>query len=130
MPNTLTIDRFEEWLRRYGAAWEARDPQAAAEIFSPEGAEYYWTPLEPPKCGLQEIAQAWGEATSRQQNIRFSFNILTVSGRIGIARWQAALARVGSGQQAQLDGILVAEFDDSSRCRVFREWWHSTYPPY
>jgi len=130
MSDTLTLDRFEEWLRRYKAAWEARDPKAAAEIFSPEGAEYYWTPLEPPKSGLKEIAQAWSDATGRQRDVRFSFNILTVSGRIGIARWQASLTRAESGQQAQLDGILLAEFDDSSRCRVFREWWHSTYPPY
>ena len=130
MPHTLTKGQFGEWLRRYKAAWEARDAQAAAEIFSSEGAEYYWTPLEPPKRGLKEIAQAWSEATGRQRDVRFSFNILTVSGSLGIARWQASLTRAESGQPAQLDGILLAEFADSSHCRVFREWWHSTYPPY
>jgi hypothetical protein len=130
MANALTTDQFEEWLRRYKAAWEARDAQAAAAIFSLEGAEYYWTPLEPPKRGLTEIAQAWSEATGRQRDVRFSFNILTVNGRTGIARWQASLTRAESGQPAQLDGILLAELDDSVRCRVFREWWHSTYPPY
>ena len=34
MPHTLTKDQFEEWLRRYKAAWEARDAQAAEKISS------------------------------------------------------------------------------------------------
>src|SRR5262245_2371306 len=122
--STLTKADFEDWLGRYGAAWESRDPKAAARLFA-EDAEYYWTPFGEPKRGPGGIAGAWAEATSRQRDVRFSFRILAMSGGIGIATWHTRLVRASTGREVEIDGILAAEFDDSGRCRVFREWWHS-----
>ncbi len=122
---TLVRERFQEWLRDYGNAWERRDPEAAAALFS-DDALYYWTPFDEPKKGREGIATAWREATSRQRNVRFSYDVLAVIGETGIARWQASLERRWTGRPVELDGILVAEFDSEARCRVFREWWHST----
>ena len=121
----MTKDDFEEWLRRYGEAWENRDPKAAAALFT-EHAEYYWTPFREPKCGPREIEVAWAEATSRQRDVRFSFQIVATSGGLGIATWHTQLVRAATGREIEIDGILVTDFDDSGRCRVFREWWHST----
>ncbi len=120
----LTRDAFESWLRRYGAAWEARDPEAAAALFTAD-ARYHWTPFQEPKRGPAEIAAAWGEATSRQRNVRFAFEILAIEGATGIAHWHTHLERA-SGHRVELDGTLLAELDDNLRCRLFREWWHSS----
>ena len=120
----MTTADFEDWLRRYGAAWESRDAKAAAGLFT-EDAEYYWTPFGEPKRGHQGIQVAWTEATSRQRDVRFSFRILASSGDRGIATWHTRLVRATSDREIEIDGILVAEFGDSGRCRVFREWWHS-----
>ena len=123
----MTEIDFEDWLRRYGEAWERRDPQAAAGLFT-EHAEYYWTPFGEPKRGPRGIEIAWAEATSWQRDVHFSFQILACSGGLGIASWHTRLVRVATGREIEIDGILVAEFDDFGRCRIFREWWHSTDP--
>ena len=51
----LTPREFDAWLRGYKSAWEQRDPQAAAALFT-DDAEYYWTPFDPPHRGKDGIA--------------------------------------------------------------------------
>jgi ketosteroid isomerase-like protein len=116
---------FARWLRRYGDAWEKRDAKAAIALFT-EDAEYYWVPFGEPIRGHGGIEGAWNGATAEQRDIRFSFEILAAPGNSGIARWHTKLVRPATGALVELDGMLVAEFDDSRRCRAFREWWHST----
>lgn len=125
MSKDLSRKKFEEWLRRYGDAWEQRDPQAAAALFA-EDARYYWTPFQQPKIGPEGIAAAWHEATSGQRNVHFSFEVVGVAGATGIARWHTALERLTTTREVELDGVLLCEFVGQMRCRVFREWWHST----
>ena len=122
---TLARERFQEWLRDYGDAWEKRDPEAAAALFS-DDALYYWTPFEEPKRGKEEIATAWRKATSCQRNVKFLYDVLAVIGTTGIARWHASFERNSTARPVELDGTLMAEFAGDSRCRVFREWWQST----
>ena len=125
MSDGLAEADFQEWLTRYGQAWETRDAKAAAALFA-DDAEYYWTPFGQPRRGPGEIESAWQGATSRQRNVRFSFQILAISDRTGIARWHTRLERAATGREIDIDGVLTAELDGSGRCRVFREWWHST----
>lgn len=115
---------FEDWMRAYGQAWEAGDPDAAALLFTVDAA-YHETPFDEPMVGTQAIHRYWLEgAKQAQKNVRFSFAILGTAGRTGISMWRASFERVPSGKSVQLDGILTAEFDPSGRCQVFREWWH------
>ena len=120
----MNHESFHHWLTAYGRAWENHDPESAAELFTPN-ALYYWTPFDPPKKGRQGIIEAWRQATSRQEDIRFMFEILSIDGNSGLAHWSAILIRKTSGQHVRLDGILRAEFDESDLCCEFREWWHS-----
>jgi ketosteroid isomerase-like protein len=115
---------FEDWLRRYGYAWESRDPEAAAALFT-DDAKYHWTPFGDPKLGPAGIAAAWREATSRQIEVRFNCEVLAVEGATGIAHWHTRLTRPASGKRVEIDGILLAELEPSGKCRLFREWWHS-----
>jgi hypothetical protein len=114
---------FSEWLEHYRQAWENRDPQAAARLFSRQ-ATYQETPFDVPMQGEAEIVEYWSEVPRSQQAIQFSWQVLAVSGQTGIAHWQARFWRVPDGPQVHLDGVLVAEFDPEGLCRVFREWWH------
>lgn len=124
----LAVEAFRSWLERYGAAWEDRDPAAAAALFT-EDARYHWTPFGEPKVGPEGIAAAWREATSRQRGVRVELEVLAVAGRTGLARWHTRFERPSTGRAVELDGVLLAELDADLRCRLFREWWHSTEPP-
>jgi uncharacterized protein (TIGR02246 family) len=120
----LTPRDFEAWLRGYETAWEKRDPQAAAELFTAD-AEYHWTPFDTPQRGRAEIAAVWDKAVSQQRDIDFRYEILAVNGANGIARWHTKLTAVPANTPVELDGILVATFGSSRQCQVFREWWHT-----
>lgn len=119
----LDTRTFDAWLKRYGEAWEGRDPAAAAKLFTPDAA-YHWTPHDPPQRGPEQIAQAWDGAVSRQSDIRFTYEVLAVTGSTGIAHWHARFKAVPGGETVNIDGMLTAELDGTQRCRVFREWWH------
>jgi len=125
----LTRDAFETWLQGYRAAWENRDAQAAASLFS-SGAQYYWTPFDPPQRGRDEIAAVWQGAVTQQRDIHMTFEVLAVEGSRGIARWHSNFTSAPSSEPVQLDGVLSAEFDTPKHCRVFREWWHQANKPY
>jgi hypothetical protein len=123
----LTPRDFDAWLRGYQAAWEKRDPPAAAELFSPD-AEYYWTPFDTPQRGRAEIAAAWDKAVSQQRDVSFRYEVLAVNGAVGIAHWHTKLTAVPANVPVELDGVLVATFAPTRHCRVFREWWHTPAP--
>ena len=118
-------DDFARWLRRYGEAWEKRDAKAAIALFT-EDAEYYWIPFGSPMRGHGDIENAWAGATAQQRDVQFSFQIMATPGSTGIARWHTKLIRPVTSRAVDLDGVLIAEFDESRLCRVFREWWHTT----
>ena len=124
----LTTAQFTEWLRGYQSAWEGRDAAAAAKLFA-DDARYHWTPLVPPQQGPAEIAAVWDSAVSQQRDVRFAFSVFGVSGSTGMATWRADFTRLPDQFKVRIEGVLSAEFSAATRCRVFREWWHSSESP-
>ena len=116
---------LEAWLESYGEAWETRDAEAAAALFSAD-AEYYETPFVAPAVGREGIRSYWANATRNQKDVNFSYEIVSTSGKQGVARWWATFTRCSSGATVSLDGVFLLEFDDEGLCRELREWWHST----
>lgn len=125
---TVTTEQFTQWLRGYQSAWEGRDPAAAANLFA-DDARYYWTPLVPPQKGPAEIAAVWDAAVSQQRDIRFTFSVFAVSESTGMANWRADFTRLPDQFKVRIEGVLSAEFASAGKCRVFREWWHSSESP-
>jgi ketosteroid isomerase-like protein len=120
----LSLEEYKKWLDDYGEAWQKGDADAAIGLFS-DGAEYYETPFDEPMVGKEAIHKYWSEgAGESQRDVRFLYEVITVRENKGVAQWHASFVRIPSGTHVELDGILVAEFDDSGRCLVFREWWH------
>ena len=124
----LSTAQFTDWLRGYQSAWEGRDADAAAKLFS-DDARYHWTPLVPPQQGPAEIAVGLEAAVSQQRDVRFTFNVFGVSGATGMATWRADFTRLPDQFKVRIEGVLSAEFSAPGRCRVFREWWHSSESP-
>jgi uncharacterized protein (TIGR02246 family) len=121
----MSVDETEsrKWLEGYRQAWETRDPEAAAALFSKD-ARYYETPFVAPAQGRDGVRNYWANATRNQSDITFSYNIVSVSGDRCIARWSATFTRVSSGVTASLDGIFLLKFNNEGLCRELREWWH------
>lgn len=120
---SLTLDRFKNWMDLYRKASEDSDLEAAADLFS-QDAEYYETPFSDPIIGRKAIYRYWSEAAQAQEDIHFSYEILDAKGNLGIALWKGEFVSVKSGSQVLLDGVLLVEFDGQGQCNQFREWWH------
>ena len=120
---------FGRWLNAYGQAWEQGDAKAAMTLFAP-GALYYETPFSAPLVGLDAIHDYWkAGAGQSQRDVRFHYTVLSAARDTGIARWAATFIRVPSAMSVQLDGVLLARFDEQGRCAEFREWWHREETP-
>ncbi len=112
------------WLKAYGRAWETRDPEAVAQLFTP-GALYRERPFTEPLRGRNAIREYWSRVVVRsQEQVQFGFEIVTLDENLGIARWWASFVRFSSKQRVQLDGIFLLAFTDENLCCELREWWH------
>ena len=116
---------FEAWLERYRNAWETRDADEAAALFS-DDATYQETPFVPPAHGKDGVHAYWTEATEHHRNVTFSHQIVSLTANTGVALWQAEYTKANSGARSRLDGIFLLEFDENGLCRRLREWWHRT----
>ena len=114
---------FEAWLARYGAAWETRDADAAAALFTAD-ATYHEMPFDAPISGLDGIRDYWARVTADQREIHFNARPIVVSGKTGVAEWAANFRLESSGATIELNGVFVLEFDATGRCTSLREWWH------
>lgn len=120
---TLTIDQFKDWMEMYGKASQENDTKASSELFAPD-AEYYETPFDEPIRGREAIYQYWERGAQTLKDKSSSFEILTVKGNFGIARWQSKFTSIESGKRFALDCLFVVAFDEDAKCKIFREWWH------
>ena len=123
----LTMSGLSNWLDAYGAAWETRDADAAAKIFS-EDATYQVTPYEEPHVGQEGVRNYWAGVTENQRNVQFEHEAISVTGNTGIAHWSAMFEVAPDGTAIELNGIFVLEFDEHGNCRSLREWWHLQMP--
>jgi ketosteroid isomerase-like protein len=118
-----------DWLERYRQAWEERDPDLAAALFT-DDATYAETPFAEPFQGPDGVRNYWATVTPHQQDPKFRYEVLAVdeeAGR-GIAWWHCELTVVETGSPIVLDGIFVLDFADDGRVRTLREWWHLDEP--
>lgn len=115
---------FEDWLRAYGEAWEQRDAERLLPLFT-DDVLYYETPFDAPMHGSEAIREYWSVLPTTQDHIHFHYRILAVlPDQQAVAQWWASFIRLPSRMHVKIDGVLICEFDEDNRCRVFREWWH------
>jgi len=119
----MELATFKSWMDAYGRAWESRDPQAAADLFTEEGT-YQVTPFLEPIRGRQGIFEYWSHVAQTEKDIQFGYEVLSLTPEMGIARWWASFVRVPPGLQTKLDGIFLICLDADCRCKSLREWWH------
>ncbi|HVH69515.1 MAG TPA: nuclear transport factor 2 family protein [Candidatus Dormibacteraeota bacterium] len=119
----MTREGFATWLEDYGAAWVARDAQAAAELYAEDGT-YQVTPFVEPLRGRTAIFEYWRHVAQTEENVVFGFEVLAVTAEHGVARWWASFVLVPQGLKTKLNGIFVIALNDKRECKQLREWWH------
>lgn len=125
---SVTPELAEDWLHRYGRAWEQADPAAAAQLFT-EDCLYFETPYGEPARGRAGVHAYWTAVPEGQAAVAFRYRLLAVQAGTAIAHWSASFTRIASGARVELDGVFVLEFAESGLCRTLREWWHRRETP-
>jgi hypothetical protein len=119
---------LSEWLDAYGRAWETRDSVAAADLFA-EDAMYQWGPFGRKLRGRPLIREAWAEATERQDNVDFSYEVLSATGSGGLARWWCNYDEPERKVRVKIEGIFRLAFDESGFCTSLEEWYNGADEP-
>ena len=119
---------FAAWLDSYKAAWEARDPAAAAALFTPD-ATYHEMPFDAPIQGTQGIAAYWAKAVAGQESIFFTYDIFACAGDEGFCHWHCAFTGRPGGERIELDGVFRCRFAEPGQVDRFQEWWHVAVRP-
>ena len=117
-----------EWLDEYGRAWEERDADAAAELFT-EDAVYQWGPFGRKLRGRPVIREAWADAVESQRNVKFGYEVMTATARGGIVRWWVGADMPDEGVHSRNEGVFRIAFDETGLCTNFEEWFNSIDEP-
>ncbi len=115
--------KFTDWLDAYKRAWETRDQEAAANLFT-ANATYHETPFDEPARGREGILDCWSVVTRTQEAIEFSYEVIATTEAGGIAHWRSEFTSLPSRSAIALDGIFLVKLDADGKCTEFREWWH------
>jgi nuclear transport factor 2 (NTF2) superfamily protein len=111
----------EAWIEAYRQAWESRDPEAAAALFTAD-ATYRDRIFDEPHHGPDGVAAYWGGVTAAQSEVRVRMGRPFVDGnRVAVEFWTNMKV---AGDEVTLPGCLLLEFDDDWKCRRLREYWH------
>ncbi len=113
----------EEWLEAYRRAWEERDPEAAAALFT-EDAEYLDNIYGEPHRGRDGVRAYWSDVTAAQGDVSVRMGKPFRDGsRVAAEFWTQMTV---DGAPTTLAGCLLLEFDDSGLCHRLREYWSFT----
>jgi nuclear transport factor 2 (NTF2) superfamily protein len=113
----------DEWLARYRSAWIARDPEAAAALFT-EDATYLEQPYGEAFVGQRGVRDYWERVTATQGDVDVVYGTPVSSGNRTAVEWWVTLTN--DGAPITLAGEFMLTFDESGLCRTLREYWHFT----
>ena len=111
----------KKWMETYARAWETRDPELAAILFT-DDATYQEDPFDEPMRGREAIRDYWEAATTYHREVRVSWGEPIVVGDLLIAEWRTRYARLDTGKPHELRGIMLIEFE-GERAKSLREYW-------
>ena len=119
----LTASDVKHFLAKYKKAWETRNPDLAAGLFTRD-AQYQQDPFGEAVVGREAIHDYWAGATGRQEEIHFNVGAFVRSGYLLAAEWTCTYQDRSSGEKMELAGMFLADFY-GKQVRRFREYWLS-----
>jgi limonene-1,2-epoxide hydrolase len=117
----LMATSVDEWVEAYRSAWEERDAEAAAVLFT-EDATYRSNIVEDAYEGRAGVAEYWRTVTQSQSDVEVRMGRPFVDGtRVAVEFWTTMAV---DGAPTTLPGCLLLDFDAEGLCRRLREYWH------
>ena len=113
----------QEWLDGYLRAWEEKDADAAAALFT-EDASYRDNPFEEPHLGQDGVRSYWSGVTASQEDVRVRIGNAVVAPDSRRAAAEFWVTMLNGGAEVTLTGILFLRFAGDGRCEELREAWH------
>ena len=112
-----------QWLEAYRRAWVARDPEAAAALFT-DDATYGEQPYQAAFLGRKGVREYWARVTATQDKVEIKYGTpITVGNRTAVEWWTTL---TNGGVPITLAGAFILTFDGSGLCRTLREYWQFT----
>ncbi len=109
------------WVDGYRLAWETRDAEAAASLFTSE-ATYRSNIFEDPFLGQSGVAEYWRSVTASQSDVEVRMGHPFADGeRVAVEFWTNMKV---DGDDVTLPGCLLLDFDSDGLCSALREYWH------
>ena len=111
----------------YGKAWETKDPELVATIFTEDAT--YDDPKESENIGIEAIKQYWKyKVIGEQDDIHFNLLHVWVDGSSVIAEWHATFKDIK--RKLSIDMLEVAIFTvDGNRFSSIREYYKTVKTP-
>jgi uncharacterized protein (TIGR02246 family) len=110
----ITIDAAHAWAARYFEAWKSNDRAQVASLFA-EDAVYFYGPFREPSRGRDEIVERWMGGV--QAEVENTFEVVAVRDDTAVIHWHVTF------DAAEMDGVLIVQFDDAGQCIEHREWY-------
>lgn len=110
-----------DWLEGYKSAWEDRDPDAAAALFTPD-ALYREQPYQASFEGREGVRSYWAEVTATQSGVQFRYGTPIVTADHTVVEWWVTMQN--GGADVTLAGIFLLRFDNGGLCSDLIEYWH------
>ena len=120
----MTKDEAKKLIEVYGRAWETRDPDLIATIFTEDAT--YSDPKEPLNTGVNEIKKYWEtKVIGEQEDINFTLLNLWVDEGVVIAEWNAVFKDIKRNLLINMDEVAVFTTRDG-KFSSLREYYKST----
>jgi uncharacterized protein (TIGR02246 family) len=113
----------QEWIDGYIRAWEERDSEAAAELFTEDG-EYRDNPFEAPHTGRDGVRSYWSAVTASQSDVHARFGTPIVASDERTAAAEFWVNMLNGGTAVTLTGIVYLRFAGDGLCEELRETWN------
>ncbi len=118
----LSASRAKRFLAQYEEAWEKRNADQAASLFTRD-AHYWENPFGEAIVGREAIRAYWQAATAKQDDIRFTLKNSFHHRYTLVAEWTCEYRHKPSGERRELAGMMFADFY-GDQVRTFREYWN------
>ncbi len=117
----MKTEQFINWLDNFKKAWENRNPEKAASLFSKD-VVYFESPLNEPCENWDTVLKLWKVVPENQKDVNFSYEIILSDEKIAVVNWKLSRIKLPTNEKEVIDGIFLLSLDSGGLCKFFKQW--------